>query len=65
VITRDTPPLVLALGDALAGAADDLGVTLRGVDARRMAPHVVELLAVAGWVLVQERIVEGGSMGHG
>jgi hypothetical protein len=48
----DTDLAVLALGDMLCAAADDLAIPLSSRDARRVAPHVVELLGVAGWQLV-------------
>jgi len=42
----------LVLGDMLCAGADDLHVHLSSRDGRRLAPHVLELLAIAGWQLV-------------
>jgi hypothetical protein len=44
---------VLVLGDMIAAAADDLGVPLGSRDVRRLAPHIVELLELAGYCIVE------------
>jgi hypothetical protein len=44
---------VLVIGDMLAAAADDLDVRLTTRDARRLAPRVVELLALAGYEITR------------
>lgn len=54
-MTDRTDLAVLALGDQIAASADDLGVRITTRDARRLAPHVLELLALAGWELVRAR----------
>lgn len=50
-MSPDPPLAVLVLGDMLAAACDDLHVPVTSRDVRRLAPHVLELLALAGWEL--------------
>lgn len=40
---------VLVLGDMIAAACDDLGIKFTSRDIRRVAPRVIELLALAGY----------------
>lgn len=48
-MNSDTTTAAVVLGDMICAAADDLGVPLDFRSIRRLAPHVVELLALAGW----------------
>ena len=50
-MTDRAPLPVLALSDCLCAAADDLHVALTSRDARRLAPHVVELLELCGYTI--------------
>ena len=44
----------VVLGDMICAAADDLAIALSSRDARRLAPHVVEMLGLAGWELIHQ-----------
>lgn len=48
-VISSAPLPELVLGDMIAAACDDLGVPLGSRDVRRLAPHIVELLALAGY----------------
>jgi hypothetical protein len=53
-VVNEQDRAVLVIGDMLSAAADDLNVALTSRDARRLAPHVVELLNLAGYQITYD-----------